>query len=878
MPPAERVTKIDRRLILFGWSPTPSTDWPYRCQSVPGTIPKSSVAERPDPTAPTAVAGDAIADAVPAIPTIDLRVAQSKAEAALFGASEAVRIGRYRILERVGAGGMGVVWSAWDPELGRAVALKLASSGDAATRALARDEARALARLSHPNVVPIYDVLDHDDRVLLVMELIKGESLRAACKTRSTAQIIRDYRQAGEGLAAAHAAGLIHRDFKPDNALLGADGRVRVLDFGLAHDAGGGEGFVAGTPGYMAPEQERGEKLTPAVDQFALCVALRESLGAHGGVPRWLVPVLARGTAADAADRYPSMTDLLAALALDPATRWRRRALTGGGALALAGAAGAFLLGRAQQAPVEEPCSGGPGLLAPSWGPNRRAAIAQALRSLPEQYAKDSVPALLATVDRYAASWVTLHRESCRAHQRRELSTELYDRRIACLNRPRAALATIADLAEHATAPELPGLVQALVSLPDVAACSDDAALVAGVPAPAASVAAEVSAIDAGLARVDVERDAGRVEQAARDVEPLLARADATDYAPVQARAHLARGRVAMTGERGDWGQADFAAALRTALAAGDDVLAVEAWARRAWGVAMLTEDGIGDALDGRALVLPLADRTRERGDVARVLLHNNLGSIALADGDRAVALAEFSSVRDAAEHLSGPGAAELTAVLENLLLLTHAPDDRASLGRSLVAKRRSLLGEHHPLTLQAEAMAAAASDDLASAQAGMAAAVLALARFHPSLGHTIADLAREPLWLATLADDRSTVEQLADAVTAARDHGAEPAHQAFARACRAVVAGTPAAATLEVNAQLAQLGDPSRLTWWQRRGALDLHMVAALAALRAGDLDRARIEVDLASTVLTAIADALPVGSANRRRAALAQLAAQLR
>jgi predicted Ser/Thr protein kinase len=334
---------------------------------------------RPSPTAPTVVAGDAIADAVPAIPTIDLRVAQSKAEAALFGASEAVRIGRYRILERVGAGGMGIVWSAWDPELGRAVALKLASSGDAEARALARDEARALARLSHPNVVPIYDVLDHDERVFLVMELVKGETLRAAGRARTPAQLIRDYRQAADGLAAAHRAGLIHRDFKPDNAILGDDGRVRVLDFGLADEAGGGDGRVAGTRGYMAPEQEAGAALTEAVDQYALCVSLREALVARGGVPRWLAPLLARGTAARPEERFPSMEALAAALALDPMTRWRRRGLVAGAALAVAAAGGAFWLGQARSSERVEPCSGAASSIAASWGPARRAELARHL-------------------------------------------------------------------------------------------------------------------------------------------------------------------------------------------------------------------------------------------------------------------------------------------------------------------------------------------------------------------------------------------------------------------------------------------------------------------------------------------------------------------
>ncbi|MCA9680173.1 MAG: serine/threonine protein kinase, partial [Myxococcales bacterium] len=205
---------------------------------------------------------------------LDRSVARARAEEALFGSATPVTLDRYRIIERVGNGGMGVVWSAWDPDLGRPVALKLAAEGDQDTRARAREEGRALAQLSHPNVVPIYDVVDHDAGVLLVMELVRGETLRqVAARRPRTMELVRAYRQAALGLAAAHRAGLVHRDFKPDNAILGADGRVRVLDFGLAHPDGDEPGAIAGTPRYMAPEQHEGVALTAAADQYAFCVA-----------------------------------------------------------------------------------------------------------------------------------------------------------------------------------------------------------------------------------------------------------------------------------------------------------------------------------------------------------------------------------------------------------------------------------------------------------------------------------------------------------------------------------------------------------------------------------------------------------------------------
>jgi serine/threonine protein kinase len=252
--------------------------------------------------------------------------------------SRGTSVGRYLVLDRLGTGGMGVVYKAFDPELDRPIALKLLQAADGSEGASERllREAQALARLTHPNVIAVYDVGMFGGDVFIAMEFVEGQTLREWIKqdTRSRAEVVDAFLAAGEGLAAAHRAGLVHRDFKPDNVMLGTDGRARVLDFGLARTADANAnakanvsvnanananvnvnvkmnvdatvtakprasvaaamdasqsgrisanllssplthvGAIVGTPRFMAPEQHRGEAVDERADQFSFCVAL----------------------------------------------------------------------------------------------------------------------------------------------------------------------------------------------------------------------------------------------------------------------------------------------------------------------------------------------------------------------------------------------------------------------------------------------------------------------------------------------------------------------------------------------------------------------------------------------------------------------------
>lgn len=253
-------------------------------------------------------------------------------------------MGRYVIEKAAGRGGMGSVYRAHDPDLDRPVALKVlrASANERPEQATSRllREARALARLAHPNVVSVFDVGVEGGRVFLAMEFVEGLTLRQWLEIpRTPRELLATFEQAGHGLVAAHQAGLVHRDFKPDNVLIGSDGRVRVGDFGLAFSVAlsadtAGDALrsshstsrVGGTPAYMAPEQKARLFTDARADQYSFSLTVREAwTGLRDGaqvpyrswsleMPAALDAVLRRGASVRPEDRYPDMSTLLRAM------------------------------------------------------------------------------------------------------------------------------------------------------------------------------------------------------------------------------------------------------------------------------------------------------------------------------------------------------------------------------------------------------------------------------------------------------------------------------------------------------------------------------------------------------------------------------------
>ncbi|MCA9683873.1 MAG: serine/threonine protein kinase, partial [Myxococcales bacterium] len=604
---------------------------------------------------------------------LDMNAADALASATPLQLERGRCVGRYVLLRRLGAGGMGVVWAAWDPDLDREVAIKLLHRGPVNDKARSRllREAQALARITHPNIVSVYDVGIVEQRVFVAMEYVRGQTLRALFKTtppkttppaRSWREVVDIHRQAALGLAAAHEAGLVHRDFKPDNAMIDEHGRVRVMDFGLAAIADEGPqgaepepsashvdltgienlsvdrstsggllsaqltevGRLVGTPAFMAPEQLAGRRGGPAADQFALCVSTWQTLtgerpypgddveallaAMHAGklrtpgaaIPKELRRVLERGLATEPEQRWPSMAALAEALEAVQRGSSRTKLLTVGAAVVMlaTAAVGGGLWSRHGQ---QQRCAD----VDDGWSEAQRDAIAEAMTR-----AGDHGRAVWIRAEPVLETWSAAHRRVTASACREDdgLPPALRVAQAVCLDRQRRALAETLELLRTADAATAARALDMVGELPDPSHCADAEHLAAldrrTPPRDAEGAAAVNDAIFRGRALLQ----AGRHRDAVAVLDPLRATASELGAPAVEGELQATLGEAELALGLSPRATASLGLAYASLLRAGEDqaaaavaVLLISAEADQAHGQLARLWDLHAEALIARA-------------------------------------------------------------------------------------------------------------------------------------------------------------------------------------------------------------------------------------------------------------------------------------
>ncbi len=609
------------------------------------------------------------------------------------------KIGRYVVLDLLGQGAMGQVYTGYDVHLDRKVAIKVIRAELVSTRAHERTlrEAKALAQLSHPNVVQVYEVGEHGEQLFVAMEHVDGENLRQWLLEgerpwqETSARVI----EAGRGLRAAHAIGLVHRDVKPDNILVGKDGRARIADFGLvraiepmnpeARDpettpdpdpdpegsaarraaSGSGlawgtglltqEGRAIGTPAYMSPEQHLGGEVDHRSDQFSLCASLFEALYAARPFSGHDVKTIREQAIAGKVRPTPTDTGvprwidraIRRGLAPAPDERWpsidalllalshdpsRRWRWAGAVILGLGLLAGGVYALASHQAQLANRCAGAAKELAGVWDEPRRQALGEAFEGTDDPLATETIPRVDRLLTAYADLWKDRHRATCEAHLSGATSPLLLDLTMDCLRRRKGELAALVQVLLEGEAGTVENAVLAASNLPSISACQSAESLLSATPLPDdPEQARELESIRGELDRALALESAGRYEDGQRLLDRLTPRSEALAYAPLTAEVLHRRGSLAM------W-QADFTAATPllhrafvTGLATKADRVAVEALAK--W----IYSNGYGlgsteEVLSWRSPALALVDRLEGASDL-RALTLNNLSSVMTLSG-----------------------------------------------------------------------------------------------------------------------------------------------------------------------------------------------------------------------------------------------------
>ena len=655
------------------------------------------------------------------------------------------RIGRYNIVREIDRGAMGVVLSGYDSDLERRVAIKVVKihavhdPGEHQARMLR--EARAIARVRHPNVVHVYEVGEYDDGLFIAMELVEGDNLRHWQRSdRTLPEILAVYRQAGLGLAAAHAAGLVHRDFKPANALVGHDGRVCVLDFGLARE---GEhpgspthanqpvdvdsqltavGVIVGTPAYMSPEQLVGDPLDARSDQFSFCVALWEAVAGQrpfraetlkelqraiaaqqpadpeNKLPPWLRTVLARGLSADRDARFTDLTTLLAAIS-SARPRGRRHGLIAAGIAAAVGIAA-----WSTRAKTEDPCADGARRVDELWTDARRAEVQQALARHDNPRARESAPLVVAHFDQYATRWSTAYAGACSSGRTRDAgASATFDEVSVCLEQRLGQLGLRLDALDDASVRLAERAIDIARSLPSVDACTEPSEIQRRRKlAPPPEDRDAVDAIRAERDRLDLRFRSGERATVFEEIEQLVPRAEALGNRVLLAELLAFRGRARRSSANPEKSDADIRLAIEHAIAVGDDGQVASLASSLAYGF-----DHVGDTTESLYWV-SLAEAFAERGD--------------LRDADKAIITRGRGELTAQAGQVS-QGVGILEALVERLTV-QPLNDGDVQLARAKIALGRGLnlrgdgdeaielfrqardrlveqLGLHHPLSVQ---------------------------------------------------------------------------------------------------------------------------------------------------------------------------------
>jgi serine/threonine protein kinase/tetratricopeptide (TPR) repeat protein len=676
----------------------------------------------------------------------------------LFGKTpEPVRIGRYELLQKVGSGGLGVVYLARDPELDRQVAIKLMRSGSSnAARHLARfsREARAMAQVSHPNVVEVFDVGNYDvppdwplvretppSGVFIAMAYVDGGSLRDwSAKPRSWRKLVDVLLAAGRGLAAAHAAGLCHRDFKPTNVLIGSDERPRVVDFGLArlveHGSDGdvtegGEpgtreptitatGTVVGTPAYMAPEQHRGDPVGPPADQYAFCITAFEALYGHRpfpqkseaalaiakqdgeialvrsttGVPAAVQRVLLRGLASNPADRYVSMDALLAALdraARGPLPRWAAATIPvlGLGAVGL-------LIAMHPQRPSQ--CDSAGERVRRAWSSEHAQQVEQAFAATGVPFASMSSARVAAELDGWAQAWLVAYEAACATATSDDVT---FDRGITCLAQRLAQVETLVGAFVEADAGVVERSTALAQSVPPPAECLQ-ARVNDGVPRPESpELLVGIIVAREQLASASTLRRAGRFADARKKASAVLVDAAAIEFDPLQAEALLELG--ACEGELGELEASErlISEAYYLAERSGYDRLSGDA-ASLLVGVLAESPTRFDEAHrwaeHARAALQRSGDDPGQRGRLLSVT-----GSMNFRAGRMSDAIADARAAEAIYAEIDPDGDAHATALanLGGFLSMAGQPDEAEPYLRRSLELREEQLGPDHPSVAQ---------------------------------------------------------------------------------------------------------------------------------------------------------------------------------